>query len=107
LKYSAPLALVAALTAVPANAQTTMTAGVVMKNMPAKERFSYIAGIVEGLAQARHARDGKNPKGSGCIYDWFYKEPGMAAKVEAAFRRYPNAMPGEIVRLLAATKCGA
>lgn len=95
-----------ALAAVPANAQT-MTAGVVMKNMPANERFSYIAGIVEGLAQARHARDGKDPKGSGCIYRWFYKEPGTSAKIEAAFKRYPNAMPGDVVRVLAATKCGA
>ena len=84
-----------------------MTAGVVMKNMPANDRFSYIAGIVEGLAQARHARDGKNPKGSGCIYQWFYKELGTSAKIEAAFKRDPTARPGDVVRGRAATKCGA
>ena len=42
-----------------AQADTPMTAGLIMKEMPTKERAAYVAGIVEGMAYARFRYDSK------------------------------------------------
>lgn len=47
---------------------TEMTAGVVAERMSAGERAAYLASIIEGLAHARHVRDGKETAGRSCIY---------------------------------------
>ena len=77
-----------------------------MTKMDGKERFAFVAGVVEGLAMARYVRDGKKPDGMKCIYDWFYKEPKTADTVYAAFERYPDYPPGTVVDLLVRRKCG-
>lgn len=71
-------ALTLPLTIQPATA-TDFTAQVVMEKMKAEERLPYLAGVVEGLAYARYARDNKDVPadkkttlGMKCIYDWFY-----------------------------------
>lgn len=46
---------------VSASADTTITAGVIMEKMPERERFAYVAGVVEGLREALDRRDGKQP----------------------------------------------
>jgi hypothetical protein len=87
--------------------QTSFTAGTVMSNMAPEERYTFVAGIVEGLAHARYVKDGKDPAGRACIYAWFYDEKLTMKKIFEAFDRYPNALPGQIVGALVATKCGA
>ncbi len=90
-----------------------MTAGLVMKKIDSKEMNSgeatfFFAGIIEGLAQARFVRDAKNPAGRACIYGWFYDDSEAALrKIHAAFDRYPDAMPGQVIGTLVAVKCGA
>ena len=77
-----------------------------MAKMDGKERFAFVAGVVEGLAMARYVRDGKKPDGMKCIYDWFYKEPKTIDLIYAAFGRYPDHLPGAIIGALANRKCG-
>lgn len=84
-----------------------MTAGVVMEKMPASERFAFWSGIIEGLAHARYVKDNKDPAGRACIYAWFYDQPGSRDKIREASLKYPDALTGQIIGALVATKCGA
>lgn len=85
---------------------TDFTAGVVMAKMDGKERYAFVAGVVEGLAMARYMRDGKKPEGMKCLYDWFYKDQATIDIVYAAFQRYPDYPPGTVVSVLAKKTCG-
>lgn len=82
-----------------------------MQKMKSEERFPYIAGVVEGLAYARYLRDGKQPAGMTCIYDWFYKgKDGKSSDdnittIYAAFGRYPDYPPAAIVEVLLDKAC--
>lgn len=87
-------------------AETSFTAGVVMQKMDAKERYAFVAGIVEGLAMARYKSDGKKPEGMKCIYDWFYKNPDTIKTVYTAFEKYPEYPPGTVVDVLTRKSCG-
>jgi hypothetical protein len=107
LKYSSAsfAALLAHGLLVPAHAQV-MTASVIDEKMTTSEWNAYVSGIVEGLAHARYMRDGKQPVGSTCIRLWW--EDGAAVrKVSAAFKRYPDKMPADIIGALVSVKCGA
>lgn len=89
-----------------------MTAGAVMTRMEAKERFSYVYGIVEGLAYARFRKDSlasgnKDEAGMKCIYDWFFPtKESLISDVEAAFRKYPDHIPPVIVAAMVKKECG-
>lgn len=84
-----------------------MTAGVIMQKLQGEDRYTYVAGIIEGLAHGRFVKDSKDPKGRACIYEWFFEDKATIQKIYAAFEKYPDAMPGAVVGALAATKCGA
>lgn len=90
----------------PPAAAAGFTAGSVMKEMDGGERYTYVTGIVEGIAHARYIRDGKQTAGRECIYDWFYKDETTRRKIFEAFERYPASLPGQVVGALAAVKCG-
>ena len=77
-----------------------------MTKMSANDRYPFVSGIVEGLAHARYIRDGKKTAGRACIYAWFYDDKATLQKIYEGFRRYPNALPGQVVGTLAAVKCG-
>ncbi|MEJ0017588.1 MAG: hypothetical protein WDN25_13680 [Acetobacteraceae bacterium] len=92
---------------VPAVAPATeFTAGVVMEKMKEQERYVFVAGIIEGLAMARYAKDQKQSQGMQCIYDWFYKSPDTLQTIYAGFQRYPSYPPGTVVHVLTKQKCG-
>ena len=82
------------------------TAEKVMKHMDDKQRYAYMAGVVEGLAIARYMKDGKQKAGMECIYDWFYGDKTTVNTSYAAFEKYPAYPPGSIVDVLAKRKCG-
>jgi hypothetical protein len=85
-----------------------MTAGVVMEKMEPADRFTFMVGVIEGLANARYVQDGKDPKGRACIYNWFHADAKKAmGKLEEAMRRYPDAMPGQIAASLTGRACPA
>lgn len=89
-----------------------MTAGVVMDKMPSKERFAFVAGIIEGIAHSRFLRDSKaaaqnDEAGMSCIYDWFYSGDGKTySMVEAAFKKYPDQFPAALLTVLINRECG-
>ncbi len=89
---------------VAANA-TDFTAKVVMKEMTEEQRYSYLSGVIEGLAYARYAQDGKQIAGMNCIYDGFYGTPKVTDLIYAAFGQYPDYTPGAVVSALVKRKC--
>ena len=90
----------------PVSAQTELTTGVVMERMEPDHRFPYIAGIVEGLAYARFARDGNSPEGMACINNWFYRHDGAIDQIYFAFGEFPDYPPGAVVSVLLDQVCG-
>jgi hypothetical protein len=83
------------------------TSKAVMEKLPAEQRYSYLAGVVEGLAYSRYMRDGKKTDGMKCVYDWFYNKPETLNLIYAAMGRYPDFTPGAIIGALANQNCGA
>ncbi len=83
-----------------------MTAGVVAEKMSAEDLYTYVAGVVEGLAYSRLQQDGKKTEGMTCIYDWFYKDKDSFGRIEAMFKENPKYPPAAIVAVLAEEKCG-
>lgn len=101
------LAMLGLPMAVPAFADTPMTAGVLMQNMPARERYAFAAGVVDGLAYARFQKDNKQSEGMQCIYDWFYKGTGQTMlRIEQAFENFPDYPPGSVIAVMAKKECG-
>ena len=91
---------------------TDMTAGLIMKEMPTRERAAYVMGIVEGLAYARFRKDtiatGANDNtGMQCIYNWFYKDTSTSFdRIEAAFKKYPEHFPSTLLATMIKKECG-
>lgn len=86
-------------------AQTEMTAGVVMERMEPEERWTYISGIIEGLAAARYRQGGQDMAGMECIYGWFYGQNGAAEQILEAFQAFPEHMPGMVISVLLDQVC--
>ncbi len=104
---SAAILISSILSPAPANAAgTNFTAGVVMEKMDGVQRYTFIAGVVEGLAVARYMKDGKKPDGMNCIYDWFYDDKTTKETIYAALGKYSSYKPGAVVDVLAKQKCG-
>jgi peptidoglycan/LPS O-acetylase OafA/YrhL len=106
VKMTAAAALVALATGAPVSA-AELTAGKIMSDMPARERYSFIAGIVEGLAYTRYQKDGKQPQGMKCIYDWFYADVKIMTDIEQVFTKYADYPPGAVIAVMVEDKCGA
>ena len=85
---------------------TEFNAGVVMTEMSEEERFTFVAGIVEGLAYARYVSDGNQPEGMACIYDWFYEDSGNIDRLYQAFEAFPEHFPGAVVAAVLNRDCG-
>lgn len=95
-----------------AAADTPMTAGVIMEKMPANERGAYLVGLVEGFAYSRFKKDSaavgsKTETGMKCIFDVLYadKRAGIA-RIEAAFRTYPDHLPSVVLGAILKKECG-
>ena len=89
-----------------------MTAGLILKEMPTKERYAFAAGIVEGLAYARFRKDSiaagsKVETGMKCITNWFYSEGSKTMlRIEEAFGSYPDYPPSAVIAVMAKKECG-
>lgn len=106
LKYTRDLAACLPLVLPLSAAANDFTAEKVMKEMDGVQQYTFIAGIVEGLAVARYMKDGKKPEGMNCIYDWFYDDKSTKETIFAAFEKYGSYKPGAVVDVLAKQKCG-
>ena len=91
---------------------TPMTAGVVVDEMPIRERTSYVMGIIDALAYARFAKDtaqaGENDQsGMQCVYNWFHDDGVQSmTRVDAAFREYRDYPPSMVVAAMVKKACG-
>lgn len=89
-----------------------ITADVILKEMPVRERYAYVAGIVEGLAYARFRKDtieagSKVETGLQCIQNWFYADgTNRMLEIESAFADYPTYPPAALVAVMAKKECG-
>jgi hypothetical protein len=111
IRYSAVVSGVlasAAIAILPANdaSAEAFDADKVMNNMTVEQRSAYVSGVIEGLAIARYMKDGKQPAGMKCIYDWYYEEASNIRVIYDAFDRYPTYPPGSIIDVLVKQKCG-
>ena len=52
------------------------TADDVLNRMSEEQSFSYISGVVEGLAAARWAAEQPDSSGMTCIYNWYFDQDG-------------------------------
>jgi hypothetical protein len=101
----------AALGIHPASA-TDMTAGLILEQMQPRERFTYVAGMIEGIAYARFRKDSaaagsKDERGMSCIYDWYYEGgDSVQTTIDAAFRKYADYAPSVVVWALIKKECG-
>jgi len=82
------------------------TAGKVALEMEAAEQFSFLAGMIEGMAHARLRADGNAPDGMACIYAWFYEDEGTYDNILAAFVRFEDRTPGAVLDALIQRRCG-
>lgn len=91
---------------------TDMTAGVILKEMPAGERAAYVMGIIEGFAYARFRKDTaaagvKDEIGMKCIYDWFYADAQASLqRIDATFEKYANHFPSTLLAAMIKKECG-
>jgi hypothetical protein len=111
-KYIAAIAVPMLCAATPAHPQA-MTAEIIMTKMTPEDRYTYMAGIVEGLAYARYRNDNRNVSGDNksaagmaCVYDWFYKNEANRERIIQAFRKFGSHYPGAIMSALIRKDCG-
>ena len=94
------------------NNGTPMTAGVVLKEMPVRERTTYVMGAIDALAYARFRKDteasGENDmSGMTCIRDWFHSDiVARMGRVDAAFQKYQDLPPSMVLTAMIEKECG-
>lgn len=82
-----------------------MTSGIVVEKMNQSELYTYVAGIVEGLAHARV--DGAKPASGerSCVYRWFYETEGTFDRIFVTMGHFKDRMPGAVVAAMAEKRC--
>lgn len=84
----------------------TLTAGVALDTMSSVEFSSFVQGVVEGLAQARYEKDGRDTDGMRCIYEWFYESGDTSLRdVISGFDKFPDHSPGAVMSGLINREC--
>jgi len=83
-----------------------LTAGAIVEQLEPGDRYTFVAGIVEGLAYARFLEDGRSETpGMACIYRWFYETEATPTQIFQAFEAFPDHTPGAVVAAMAARGC--
>lgn len=91
----------------PAPAQSEpLNAGFVALEMDASDRYSFVSGIVQGLAFVERVADQATADGANCIYGWFYEEDGTMDTIMAAFAKFQDRDPAAVISALIQRRCG-
>ncbi len=106
LKYISFVLALLIVTSPPALAEK-FTAGHVIEKMGRSDRYSFVAGVVEGLAYARFVADGKKTEGMACIYKWFYRDKTAWPQILQTFIKFKTHTPGAVLGALIKKKCGS
>ena len=84
-----------------------LTADEVLNKMNFDERHGYLAGVIEGLAQARWVADKPDDAGYNCIYDWYYKGGKEREElVNTWLNRHPDKSASGLIYVLVKKECG-
>lgn len=84
------------------------TANEVVNQMTAKERSTYLAGIVDGLAQARFVKDKPDQTGVKCIYNWYYQGGEKnESRITQWFTKHHEKPANALLYVLIKKECGA
>lgn len=79
-----------------------------MSEMDSRERYAFVAGIVEGIAFHRYTAGDKDTAAMNCVYDWFYKGHNDQKTIDViyvALAEYPDYPPAAVIAALANRKC--
>ncbi len=75
--------------------------------MKPSERQAYLAGVVDGLRQARWIKDKPSSEAVVCIRKWFYDDVGKSSgQIEQLMRRNPEKAAESILFVLIKKECG-
>lgn len=80
-----------------------------LSKMTPEERYSFVAGVVEGVAFHRYTIGNKDKAAMECVYDWFYEKHDGQRTIDliyVAFGKFPDYPPAAVVAALAKRKCG-
>lgn len=96
-----------------AQADTALTAGVILEKMSAEDRFTYYTGIIHGLAYARFRKDSiandnqKDQRGMECIENWFFDGGAESAlRIDSTLKKYPKYTVVVILSAMVKKRCG-
>ncbi|SMX44528.1 hypothetical protein OCA8868_03166 [Octadecabacter ascidiaceicola] len=88
-------------------AAQALTADDVLNNMTTDQRYSYIAGVVGGLAYSRYLREQPDQAGMSCIYDWYHDaETDSWPQIATWFARHPDRQVEPLLYVLIKRECG-
>ena len=94
------------------NDGTPMTSGVILEEMPVRERTTYVMGVIDAMAYARFRKDteasGENEmSGMACIRNWFHDDiVSRMGRIDAAFRKYEDLPPSMVLAAMVEKECG-
>ncbi|MCR5858278.1 hypothetical protein [Mesorhizobium sp. J428] len=103
--------VVSAVLGVQPSYAASLTAGDILKEMPANEFVVYVAGMVEGFAYARFRKDsieaGRTVEtGMRCIRDFYLTNPKIILMIEDAFRLHAQHAPSVVLAAMLKKECG-
>ncbi len=86
---------------------SAFTGDEVLNKMSAEAQQSYLAGIVDGLWQARWLKDKPDDTGVICITNWFYKNEKKSLRhIGQLMRRNLDKQANGIIYVLVKKECG-
>lgn len=85
----------------------SLTADDVLNKMNRDQKNAYVAGVVEGLAQARWIADRPESAGMTCIHDWFYGSGDEKwHEMDRLFAQHPEKSAAGLLYVLIKQDCG-
>lgn len=92
---------------VASNSAYALTADDVLNKMNTDQQFSYVAGVIGGLAFSRFLRDKPDESGMNCIFNWYYEnEKSQWLKIEAWLSRHLEKPVEPLIYVLIKKDCG-
>lgn len=82
-----------------------LSAHAMLGKMDPNDHYTFVAGMIEGIAYHRYAAFNKDSAGMNCIYDWFYDGQRTIDVIYAAFARFPDHPPAAVLAALAEREC--
>lgn len=106
-KYQYIFAILLGVTFSNTSSAFAFTADEVVNSMSERERSVYLAGIVDGLAQARWIADRPDQTGMSCIYNWYYQGGDTTqATIRQWFSRHLDKEANGLLYVLVERECG-